>query len=163
MFRVEPLDKAHDRESFDCGDEALNTFIRKYAGQQQRRFLSRVYVALDTDNRMAGFYTLSTASVEFDAAPDALKRHLAPYPIPAALIGRLAVDRRYRGQGAGRHLLAHALTNVRRVAAIAGVAAVVVDAKNAEAATFYQRFGFMPFSDGGMRLFYPVSALTPPH
>ena len=163
MFQVEPLDKSHDRESFDCGDDALNTFIRKYAGQQQRRFLSRVYVALDADRRMAGFYTLSTASVEFDSAPDALKRHLAPYPIPAALIGRLAVDKRYQGQGAGRHLLAHALANVRLVAKIAGVAAVVVDAKHPEAVDFYRRFGFLPFSDGSLRLFYPVSSLTTPH
>lgn len=122
-----------------------------------------MYVALDADRRMAGFYTLSTASIEFDSAPDALKRHLAPYPIPAALIGRLAVDSRYQGKGAGRHLLAHALANVRRVASIAGLAAVVVDAKNGDAAAFYRRFGFLPFDDGGLRLFYPVSALMPPH
>ncbi|HQV22943.1 MAG: GNAT family N-acetyltransferase [Moraxellaceae bacterium] len=163
MYRIEQLSKHHQRDQFDCGEPALNTFFQKYANQQQKRHLSRVYVALDSQEQVVGFYSLSATSIEFENAPQQLKRNLAPYPVPAVLIGRLAIDKTRQGQGVGRYLLAHALAKTKQAMAIVGIVAVVVDAKNQEAVSFYRRFGFELFCDDGLRLFYPTIALTENH
>jgi GNAT superfamily N-acetyltransferase len=163
LYHIEQLSKKHDRDAFDCGEPALNVFFQKYANQQQKRNLSRIYVALDDQEKIVGFYSLSATSVEFESAPVSLKRNLAPYPIPAVLIGRLAISKSEQGQGVGRYLLAHALTKIKQVTQLAGVVAIVVDAKNKEAVSFYRHFGFELFSDDGFRLFYPTVALTEEH
>lgn len=159
LYRVEQLSKHHNRDAFDCGEPALNVFLQKYASQQQKRNLSRVYVALNAQNEIVGFYSLSATSIEFENAPISLKRHLAPYPIPAVLIGRLAISKHEQGQGVGRYLLAHALAKIKQAMQLLGIVAIVVDAKNKEAVDFYRYLGFEPFSEHSFRLFYPSIGL----
>ncbi len=161
MFTIEPLYKSHDRSRFDCGYEALNRYIRQQASQDERRNVTRVFVArLEGNSEIAGFYTLSAGSVERDALPEKNMKRLPRYPVPVALLGRLAIDRRWSGQGLGAMLLANALQRVRQASSALAVYAVVVDAKDEQAQTFYEHFGFIRLPGAKRRLFYPVAGIT---
>lgn len=159
MFRIEALNKRHNRKGFDCGEPALNAFLQQYASQLQKRFAAQVYVALDEQEQVAGFYSLSVTQIERAQSPEHLGQFSPYQPIPAALIGRLATNQQHQGQGVGRYLLAHALVTIRQAAALIGIAVVVVDAKNAEVAGFYRRFGFVELEPGGLRLCLLVNTL----
>ncbi len=108
---IQPLGAHHDRLSFACGEPSLDNYIRRQATQDIRRHIARVFVATDADPAaILGFYTLSATVVEARTLPPDLARRLPKYPLPAALIGRLAVDNRYQGQDLGQYLLMDALT-----------------------------------------------------
>ncbi len=139
----EPLDAAHLREDFDCGVETLDDWLRRRALANHASGASRVYVATDESRRVAGYYALSAASIALTAATPRLRRNM-PDPIPMALIGRLAVDRRWRGRGVGAGLLQDALGRIAAAAQVLGVRGVFVHALSDEAATFYRRYGFEP-------------------
>lgn len=155
----EPLRKWHDRSRFSCGVEALDTYLRRRAGQEQRRNIAFPHVLTRKDDpRVLAYYTLSATSVALSDLPAPLARRL-PYPMaPGALIGRLAVDRSMHGQGLGQLALIDAL---RRLAANDSLAImlVLVDAKDAAAARFYARFGFLPLAEGERRLYLPFATI----
>lgn len=158
-FAVEALARRHDRSRFDCGSEPLDRYIRRQASQDAQRRMARVFVAVpEGSSEVAGFYTLGAASIERTALPPEEARHLPHYPVPVALIGRLAVDRRWGGQGLGSALLADAFRRVVRASEVLAVYAVIVDAKDARARAFYERFGFVRLPDAGQRLFHPVAS-----
>ena len=154
---VEPLGPHHDRASFSCGEPSLDRYIRRQASQDTRRRVARVFVALgDTPERIAGYYTLSAASFEKDNLPAELVRRLPHYPVPAAVIGRLAVDLGSQGSGLGEVLLLDAIHRVVRAGDTIGVYAVVVDALHDRAKAFYERYGFTPFPSQPLRLYLPL-------
>jgi len=159
VSRIELLEARHGREDFDCGNAALNDFLRRQAGQQQRRGFGKTYVVL-ADNGMdvIGFVTVSVGQVEAQALPLQLK--LPRHPAPMLRIGRLAVDKRAQGKGIGRDLLAFALHLALEFAERVGLYAVVVDAKDAQAAEFYRRLHFEPTLDDALCLFLPLSRLS---
>ena len=157
-FSFAQLAKSHDRSGFRCGESALDDWFRKRAGQDERRNIARVFVALDDDARVAGFYSLSAFTLELDQVPEAIAAKLPRYDkIPAALIGRLARDERFRGQGIGELLVADAITRILAAAQELAVFAIVVDAKNEAASAFYRSFGFVSFPVHPERLFMPTS------
>jgi predicted N-acetyltransferase YhbS len=157
--RIEPLDGRHGREGFDCGDAALNDFLRRQAGQQQRRGFGKTYVALaDGATDIVGFVTVSAGQVATQALPSHPK--LPRYPAPMLRIGRLAVDIRQQGQGIGQDLLAFALHLALEFSERVGLYAVVVDAKDGKASAFYRRFGFEATLDNLLCLFLPISRLA---
>lgn len=159
-IRIEPLSAEHDRGAFDCGVEALNRYIRTQAGQDLRRAVVRVFVAVgELPGVIRGFYTVSAASIGTASLPPETARRLPRYPVPAALIVRLAVDRRYAGQGLGRVLFADAIK--RAIAASENIAVhlVVVDAKDDAAQAFYEQFGFRLLTDDSRRLFLPLARM----
>ena len=154
---VEPLGSHHDRASFSCGEPSLDHYIRRQASQDARRRIARVFVALgDPSERIAGYCTLSAASSEKDNLPTELARRLPHYPVPAAVIGRLAVDLRSQGSGLGEVLLLDAIHRVVRAGDTIGVYAVVVDALHDRASAFYERYGFVPFPSQPLRLYLPL-------
>ena len=160
MFSIEVLQGSHDRSQFDCGSEALDRYIRRQASQDARRNVTRVFVALpEESNEIAGFYTLSAGSIERNALPEKQAKRLPRYPVPVALLGRRAVDRHWSGQGLGSALLADVLRRVVRASAALAVYAVVVDAKDEQAQTFYEHFGFIRLQGTARRLFYPVDGI----
>ena len=162
-FAVEALVRRHDRSRFDCGSEHLNRYIRLQASQDARRRVSRVFAAVPKgSSEVVGFYTLSAASIERTSLPTSVARRLPRYPVPVALIGRLAVDRRRRGRGLGSALLADAFRRVIRASEALAIYAVIVDAKDAQAQAFYERFGFIRLPDTGRRLFYPMTTAEHP-
>lgn len=141
---TEPLDRTRHRvDSFTCGHEVLDRWLRARAGQSQRRDAARTFVAAATDGTVAGYYTLIAAQVRHEAATGPVARGMSRYfPIPVALLARLAVDRRYQGMGLGRSLLLDALRRVIRASDELAVRAITVDAIDEHAASFYRRFGF---------------------
>lgn len=162
---VEQLDTTlHDRNAFDCGVEELNIFLKRHANQNQTKNISKTYVsvvAVSTDDRkkIFGFYTLSAGHIQCDQLPEIIKAKLPKYPIPVGRIGRLAVDKEYKGQGIGGFLLHDALTNILNIADKIGVFSVVVDAKNNDAKSFYKKYGFMELQESELTLFLPVDTI----
>jgi GNAT superfamily N-acetyltransferase len=155
-FVVEPLG-AHDRSSFNCGVEALDRYLREQASQDVKRLMANCFLAIDTaTNAIAGYYTLAASSVPADALPADVVKRLPRYPLlPAALVGRLAVDRRFHGKGLGGALLADAA--IRVLKGDAKAFALIVDAKDDDAAAFYQHLGFQRFADRPRSLFLPLA------
>jgi GNAT superfamily N-acetyltransferase len=158
IVRIEPLGKRHDRATFASGQPDLDDWFRRRAGQDERRNIARVFVAIDDELGIVGFYSLSTFTLALDHLPEDLARKLPRYDaIPAARIGRLARDERVRGQRVGELLLADALRRILSAARAVAVFAVVVNAKDDTAAAFYRRFGFQPFPLHPRRLFLLTS------
>lgn len=156
-LNVEPLGPHHDRASFSSGEPSLDAYIRRQASQDARRRVARVFVASgDPPERVAGYCTLSAASFEKDNLPAEVARRLPHYPVPAAVIGRLAVDLRSQGIGLGELLLLDAINRVVRAGDTMGVYAVVVDALHDRAGAFYERYGFVPFPSRPLRLYLPL-------
>ncbi len=159
---VQPLDPQHDRDTFFCGETALDDYLKNHASQDTRRKVTSVFVAAgDPPTKIIGYYTLSAASFSRDELPAALARKLPHYPIPAALIGRLAVDQHFQGLNYGKFLLLNAFERVMRANEVLAIHAMVVEAKNEKAAAFYKRYGFESFSGHSRRLFLPLAKLMP--
>ena len=155
-FVIEPLG-THDRSTFGCGIEALDRYLRLQASQDVKRLVSSCFVVVETATvTIAGFYTLAATSVAaHDLPPDILKR-LPRYPIlPAALIGRLAVDERFHRKRLGSALLADAALRVLN-GDTKGFA-LIVEAKDANAGAFYQRHGFRALASNPKSMFLPVA------
>jgi GNAT superfamily N-acetyltransferase len=150
--RIEKLRRNHHVDLFDCGQEALNRFLVRYALQNQLAEASQTYVALIGDD-IVGFYTLVVAQVEYDDAPQRLGKGLAKHPIPLMLLARLAVATKWQGHGLGSGLLKDAMLRTLQAAEIAGVRAMAVHAKDNHARAFYERFGFLPAPTDPYHLF----------
>jgi GNAT superfamily N-acetyltransferase len=155
-LRVEAPGPLHDRASFESGVEPLDRYLRIQAGQDVRKNMAAVFVLALPGGLIGGYYTLSATGVNLADLPPQTTRKLPRYPlVPATLLGRLAVDRRHRGKGYGRYLLADALFRSAR-SEIASFA-VIVEAKDAAARGFYQRESFLPLPDQPMKLFRPMA------
>lgn len=157
-FTVEPLGPEHDRAAFRCGEPALDAYLRERAMQDLRRRIARVYVARgDHSGAVVGYYTLSAASFRRDDLPADVAKRLPHYPVPAAILGRLAVDQHYQGQGIGGQLLLDAFGRVLAASRLLAVQAVIVEAISDDAKAFYERHGFQPFPDQPRRLYIPLA------
>jgi len=156
-FRIRPLDAAVDTREFECGEPALDEYIRRYASQDIKRGIARVFVATPEHDlyRLAGFFTLSAGGVNAMDLPESLLRKLPRYPIPVALLGRLAVDVTFQGAGLGSILLADACMKVAHASEVLAVAGIIVDAKSESASAFYRHFGFVDLSGKPGRLLLP--------
>ena len=159
---IEPLNRTHDRTGFQCDVEALDRYLKKQSKQDVKRRISRVFVAAKPDNPKAviGYYTLSTLSIELNQLPEKLARKLPKHPVPAALIGRLAISKAAQGQGVGKMLLADGIKRTLAVSDQIAIYAIVVDAINENAEGFYEQFGFTRLSDVSPRLFLPLKSIN---
>ncbi len=158
-MRVEVLGPQHDRSTFDSGVEPLDRYFRVQAGQDARKNMAAPFVLVLPNGAIGGYYTLSATGVNLADLPAPITRKLTRYPlVPATLLGRVAVERRHRGKGYGRYLLADAL--FRAVRSEIASFAVIVDAKDENAHRFYERESFLPFPDQPMKLFRPMSDIA---
>ena len=150
-YRIEPLNKEHDRTHFDCGHPFLNSYLEQFVRQNDRKGLARAYVLIPEPegNPVVGYYTLSAGQVIFDDIPPELRKALPQYPLPVARIGELAVDRHAWGKGLGTDLLFDAIARIDMASQQVAVWAIVVEPIDQRAMTFYFRHGFqaMPTSD----------------
>jgi GNAT superfamily N-acetyltransferase len=159
-WRVEQLERGHVREGFDCGKPPLDDFLHTLVSQYEKRNLGRTYVALQAgDRRVLGYYTLASGGIAAESLPGNQAKKLPRHEVPVVLLARLAVAQSVHGKGLGGFLLRDALTRSLGLSAKLGIHAVVVDALDAGAKTFYVRFGFMPLIDDEMRLFLPLSTI----
>ncbi len=156
-FRIEQLVK-HDRKSFDCGTDILNEYLRKRARADQTRRFSTCYLAIATDtDSIAGFYTISSSSINLNQLPEATRKKLPRYnDVPVVRIGRLAVDVSHHGCGLGSALIYDAIERVIQFGI--GVYAIVVDAKDESAISFYSHMGFETLTDKNDILYLPIAS-----
>lgn len=161
-YQIRSLDSAIDTATFRCGQAPLEEYLCRYASQDVRRNVARVFVATPQSDsrRVAGYFTLSAGSVHCADLPPALAKKLPRYPIPVALVGRLAVDRAFQGQGLGSILLSDACQKVARASAALAIVGIVVDAKDDAAAAFYRHFGFLDLAGQPGRLLLPATAFA---
>lgn len=157
-FQLAPLDPAHDRAAFNSGSELLDRYLREQVTQDVRRRVAACFVALAGGQRIAGYYTLASASLLLADLPASTGKKLPRYPtVPAVRVGRLAVDQAFKGQGLGGALLADALDRAAR-SEIAAYA-LMVDAKDETATAFYRHHGFIPLPDSPRTLFLPLATV----
>ena len=154
MAFIEPriLQKEDLGVAFDCGNAALNRYLQQFAFQSQQGQSARTYVTFTDSEELAGYYTLAYGAVEHEEAPSRVKKGLAKHPVPVMVLAKLAVARSFQGKGLGKGLLRDALLRTLQAADIAGLRAVVVDAKDDEAKRFYERFHFEAFPSAPYRL-----------
>lgn len=160
---VERLGRLHDRAGFRCGVDALDRWLSEGAGQAVRRNIARVFVAcVPGSGEIAGYYALCATSVAVAGMPAAAAKNLPRHPVPCALLARLAVATSWQGKGLGELLLADAVVRVAGASEQVAMHAVVVDAKDARAVSFYRRYGFRELDAAGARLFLPVAEVRAP-
>lgn len=161
-FVIELLNDGHDRTTFSCGSAALDRYFRQQAGQEQRRGVATVYVAVDTtrENTIVGFYTLSATAVATTTLPSDITKRLPRYPVlPAVLLGRLARDERWHGQKIGPRLMSDAFDRIMAISAQIGAVFMVVEAKDDAAREFYERFAFRLFPNSEDKLYLPLATI----
>lgn len=140
---VEKLRFEHDTGLFDCGNDELNRFLKRFALANQQANTAQTYV-VTRGNIVAGYYTLTVGSVDHKDAPQRVTKGLARHPVPVMILARLAVDSREQGKGLGKALLKDALLRTLHAADIAGIRTLFVHAKDDKAQAFYEHFNFVP-------------------
>jgi len=151
-FSIEALNSAHNRKGFSSGVEPLDRYFRELVTQDVKRRVSNCFVALDAAGAIAGYYTFAAASLPLTELSADEKQRLPRYALlPAGLIGRLAVDQKYQGQRLGSALMDAAAR------AEPAIFALIVDAKDDSAVTFYQRHEFRRFVSKPASLFLPIA------
>lgn len=157
-FRLAPLDVAYDRTVFNSGSEPLDRYLREQVAQDVRRRVAACFVALADGQRIAGYYTLASASLLLADLPATTAKKLPRYPtVPAVRMGRLAVDQAFKRHGLGGALLADALD--RAASSDIAAYALMVDAKDEAAAAFYRHHGFIALPDSPLTLFLPLATV----
>ena len=157
-FQLALLDTTHDRTTFNSGSEPLDRYLREQVTQDVRRRVAACFVALADGQRLAGYYTLASASLLLADLPASIGRKLPRYPtVPAVRMGRLAVDQAFKGQGLGGALLADALDRAARSEIAAH--ALMVNAKDEAAVAFYRHHGFIALPDSPRTLFLPLATV----
>lgn len=156
-----PIQKKHKRSEFDCGNNELNQYLRRYARQNDAKGINRAFVATQPDTPLVidGYYTISSSVIDFLSLPGDVAQKLPAYPVPAALIGRLAVDVSCQGEGLGTELLVNALLRIVRASSEIGIYAVRVDAIDERAKQFYLKYEFIMFEDSPLSLFLPLKTI----
>ncbi len=160
MKRIELLEQSHDREAFDCGNEALNQFLRQTARQHIQKGISRTFVLINTEQpkTILGFFTLSVCEVRAEKiSPKLAKKY--PSSVPGVRLARLAVVSAWQRQGLGEILLVEAMQRTLAIAENVGIIGLFVDAKNEAVKGYYERYGFVSLEDTPLQLFLPLSTI----
>ncbi|MBS4164688.1 Uncharacterized protein y4aS [Candidatus Protochlamydia amoebophila] len=142
-------------KNFSCGIQELDEYLKRFAKANHKKGIGKTFVFFENE-QVIGFYTISMACIEFKNVPEKHSSNLPRYPIPAARIGRLAVDNSFQGKHVGKILLIDALERISKAAYTIAAHAVIVDAKNEKAKMFYEHFGFIPYKDEPMSLYLPL-------
>ena len=161
-WHEEPIARRHDRETFDCGEKALNDFLKRYARKSHEAGGAKTFVAVsNADGRtILGYYSLGPVSVAYARTPDIAKRGLGRYDVPGFRLARLAVQREFQGHGLGGQLLLAAGRRCLLAAAEIGGVMLVIDAKNDSVAAWYARYGAVPLADSPLTLVLPLSTIA---
>jgi hypothetical protein len=146
-WHEEPISKKHDRKTFDCGDAAMNEFLRRYARQSHDAGGAKTFLAINkSDKTVLGFYSVTPGSLAYADTPELLRRGLARHDVPGFRLARIATDIHMQGKGLGGQLLAAAGRRCLRAAAEIGGVVLIIDAKNERSAQWYAGYGAVPLS-----------------
>lgn len=158
----EPLSSAHRKSEFSCGNEMLDRYLHQQANQDVKKQLSACFVVIDKEtNLIKGYYTLANNSIPLEFIPSRIQKKLPKSynSIPTTLLGRLAIDKWFQGQGLGKLILVDALKRSYEIAKAIGSFAVVVDPINQDAEAFYFKYGFIKLPDSG-KMFLPMKTIN---
>jgi len=156
----ELLNSDCDRLHFDCGEEALNQYLKNFARQDMDRELARTFILRQKgENKILGYYTLSSGAIDLKALPSSLLRKLPKYPIPIARLARLAVDKEEQSKGYGELLLMDSLYRASLAGESVGIYGMLIDAKHEKAKQFYQQYGFQSLVINPLILFASLKDL----
>ena len=158
----EPLNSAHKKSDFTCGKKILDSYIHKQANQDVKRKLSACFVINETEtNLIKGYYTLSNNSIPLELVPNQIRKKLprSYESIPTTLLGRLAIDNKFQGQGIGKLILIDALKRSYEISKTIGSFAVVVDPIDQDAENFYNKYGFIKLPDS-KKMFLPMKTIS---
>jgi ribosomal protein S18 acetylase RimI-like enzyme len=159
LFQLATLKASHNYADFSCGSPPLDRYIKEQATQDIRRRIASCFVAVDANNRVAGYYTLASASVPLADFPPAVVKKLPRYPsVPSIRLGRLAVDQDFKGLGLGKALLGNA--TYRAANSEIASFALIVDAKDESAVAFYRYHDFLSLPGMPSTLFLPLAKFT---
>ena len=158
-LRIEPITKAHNRKAFTCKKPALAEYLLHHARQNDEKNIAKSFVAVDDKNTVLGYYSLSTSSIEYKEFPKEYSRGLPQYPIPAVLIGKLAVDESTEGHGLGSRLLIDAFQRILIASEEVAVKVVLVEAIDEKAKGYYLHFGFIELPGHDLKLFLPIETI----
>jgi GNAT superfamily N-acetyltransferase len=160
MLKIETVSRDHNRSGFDCGNDALNQYLKKIARQHLNKGLARTFVLVDDNipTEILGFFTLISCEIFVDKLP---RKYAKKYPsrAPAAKLARLAVSKDRQSQGLGTHMMINAVERVIRVSQDLGIIGFFVDAKDNKAKAYYEQFGFIQLPDNPLELFLPLATL----
>lgn len=154
-MKIEKITKTHNKKQFDCGIEPLNNYLKAVSGQHEKKHLARTFglVSEEDNTTIIGYYTLALMTVDTSSLPDSITKRLPKGELKCALLGRLAIDKRHQRKGHGEYLLVDAIRNTYIASQTVPTPMLVVEAKDGQAKSFYQRYGFIPFPDEPLRLF----------
>ena len=161
MQRTQLLERSHPRREFSCGKDLLDNYLKRQANQDVKRKLAACFVLLDHQSGLIkGYYTLSNNSIPAHSLPENFKKQLPPAysSLPTTLLGRLAVDQRFKQQGIGKLLLIDALLRCLEISKSIGSFAVIVDPLDHDAKQFYQKYGFILLPTSG-KMFLPIKTV----
>ena len=161
-FGIVLLDKSHNRASFSCGKLPLDEYLKKHARQNDSKELTKTFVLLKGQSKdVCGYYSVRYGQVDFEELPEAERKGLPRYPVPTFHLARMAVDDKFRGKGLrlGELLLFHALRRALAASDAAGLYAIEVVAKDADAVGFYAKYQFQPLFDDSLHMYLPISAV----
>jgi GNAT superfamily N-acetyltransferase len=150
MLLTVALNSSHRKSSFVCEEPSLESYLRKQAGQDVKRQVAACFILEGKDGAIKGFYTLSADRVDRALTPEHLQKKLPYKNLPVTLLGRLARDSNYKGQGVGELLLSDALRRAHQASSTIGAWAVVTDPIHEKARAFYESFGFISLESGRM-------------
>lgn len=159
---TEPLNSLHKKSDFSCGNEMLDSYLHKQANQDIKRKLSACFVVSEKETQLIkGYYTLSSSSIPLDFVPNQIQKKLPKSytTIPTTLLGRLAIDSLFQGQGLGKILLIDALKRTHEISTTIGSFAVIVDPIDRIAENFYSKYGFIQLPDSG-KMFLPMKTIS---
>jgi GNAT superfamily N-acetyltransferase len=154
MLLTAALNSSHKKSSFRCEEPSLEEYLKKQAGQDIKRKVAACFILEADQGTVKGYYSLSADSVDRALIPEELRKKLPYKKLPVTLLGRLARDFNYKGQGVGELLLADALRRAYEASSAIGACAVVTDPINEKAIKFYESFGFISLESG--RMFIPM-------
>lgn len=162
VWQEAPLDRAHDRKAFNCGEPALNDYLKKFARQNHESGGAKTFVAVEASapTTILGYYTLSPASIDYARTPAVVRRGLGRYEVPVYRLGRLAVGASVQGRGLGGGLLLAAGRRCLAVAVEVGGVALLIDAKSDRVATWYESFGAVRLDDAPLTLLLPLKTVA---
>jgi len=150
--------KLHDRAAFDCGTPILNEYLARFARQNRQRGITQIYVLVDSDApaMILGYYTLSAAQVDTTQLSGAEQKRLPQFPVPCFRMGRFAIHKDQAGKGLGKKLMGLAVDRCLRAKEEVAAYALIVDAKDAKAKSFYEHYGLTVCIDDPMKLYLPL-------
>ena len=154
-------ERQHDRDGFTCGVVVLDDYLRSRAGQHQRDGIATTHILIEDADpaRILGYCSLSAAQLHFQELHEDDRKRLPSYPVPAIRVGHLAVSSAEQGKGYGQLLVGYAVNLTLSVRQTMGVRVLIVDAKDAQVAAFYESFGFQRTASAALSLYLPVGRL----